>query len=133
MIRTHGQPDVTEIHQDQDDRAHPRIIRPITPHDERDRHEMMRQHLIVILAPGLEVEDEELVEPEPELDEVVKLGKRAQWGVRIVVPEVTRGERVGRDEMEDVLRRKGGRQHAVTSPPQAVIKLTKPKLQNTVA
>lgn len=81
----------------------PRIIRPITPHDQSDGDEMMSQHLVVILSPGLEVEDEELVEPEPELDEVVKLGQRAQGSMRVVVPEVSRRKRVGRYEMEDVL------------------------------
>jgi hypothetical protein len=64
---------------------------------------MMSQHLVVVLPPGLKVEDEELVEPEPELNEVVELGQRAQGSVRVVVPEVSRRERVGRYEMEDVL------------------------------
>jgi hypothetical protein len=43
------------------------------------------------------------VEPETELDEVVKLGQRAQGSVRVIVPEVSRRERVDRYEMEDVL------------------------------
>jgi hypothetical protein len=55
---THRQPDVTKIHQDENHCPDSCIVRPIAPHDQSDRDEMMRQHLIVILSSRFEVEDE---------------------------------------------------------------------------
>jgi hypothetical protein len=78
--------EVNDIHEHEDQVADPRLVVSVRSCDERDGDEVVRKHLPVILAAVLEVDDEDLLNPEGPLDHDVRLHEEAEFPVRPVGP-----------------------------------------------
>jgi hypothetical protein len=69
---THRKEDITKIHKNVNDCADPREIDVIAAGDKEDGQDVMGKHLPVILSWLFRMNHVDLVEPPPELSEVVE-------------------------------------------------------------
>jgi hypothetical protein len=63
LDRTYGKDYIAKIHDDENGYANTSEMRDVATGDERDGNNVMRKHLEVILAAGLDVEHDKLVDP----------------------------------------------------------------------
>lgn len=73
--KTHREKDVHHIHQDEHQVGHPGEMQGIRGGNQHDRHQVVGEHLPVVLATGLDVQDEDLLQPERPLAQDVDLGE----------------------------------------------------------
>lgn len=75
-MRTHRQENIAEIHEEVNDRPDPGEMRNVAPRDQDNGQYVMSEHLPVIVPSLLRINHVELMEPPPELREVIEF---RQW------------------------------------------------------
>lgn len=83
--RTYRQEDVHHVHEHQDEVAYTDISLSVGSINQGAGDDVMRKHLPVILSPFLDMDDNQLLEPEGKLCKYITLqeaGKLAVWPVR---------------------------------------------------
>lgn len=101
-ITTYREKQVNHVHQDQGKVADSRVAVPIRGVDEGARDDVMGEHLPVVLSALLDVDNNELLEPEGQLCEHVSLHKSRELAVWEIRPQLVEAE-VGRGVAIDVL------------------------------
>lgn len=77
---------VTNIEQDQDQISHSSKVVPVRSNNQCDSDEVVAQHLPVILAALLDVDDEDLLKPKSKLSQLIELGQAPELTVGPVSP-----------------------------------------------
>ena len=71
MRSTDRQDDVHGLHQAEDDMSNFGEMMPVARQDQEARNDVVREHLVVVFAALLDVDHNDLLQPERKLDEVV--------------------------------------------------------------
>lgn len=96
------QEEVNHIHEYQHQIPHPRMPVPIRRVNQRARHNVVGKHLPVVLAALLNVDDDELLQPERQLRDHVPLHQARQLAVGPAGPQIVHAQ-VGGGVAVDVL------------------------------
>lgn len=114
MGETHWKDNVDNIHNNENQVANACKVVGVRGHDQSDGDEVVRQHLPVILSLLLNVDDVDLLDPESQLCEIIKLHSAANLSAGPVCPELGHVEKVG-GGVPDVLRQVSKRKRTVFS------------------
>jgi len=101
-VQTYLKEYIHHIHQQQNDIPNPRLVKPKAHQDQRTRNDVMREHLPVVFPTLLDVDHDNLLQPECKLHEVVPFHDAGDVDVGEVRPELGEVEPVGR-VVHDVL------------------------------
>ena len=89
-----GEDNVDDVHKAEDEVADAGLVVAVGKDEEEAGDDMMGEHLPVVFAAFFDVDDDDLLEPEGELDEVVVFEERGEEADGEVGPEVGEGEEV---------------------------------------
>lgn len=90
------QENIDQVHQDEDQVTDPGLVVVVGAGDQGDGNEVVGQHLPVVLAALLNVDDQDLLQPERPLRQEVGLGQAAQLPDGPVGEELLHVQVVGR-------------------------------------
>lgn len=120
--------DVNDIHQHENEVADTGEAVSVGGENERDGDNVMREHLPVVLAAFLNVDNQDLLHPKAELSQHVPLHEAGNLAVGPLGPELGEVEVVGRGEVNVLSRRVS---QSCDSAPRGLAPLTAPRVQKT--
>ena len=93
-VNTHGKEDIHYIHDAKDQICNLCLMVPVTCENEYSSHNVMGEHLPMILSPFFHVDDHDLLDPKSILNQDVKLCKPSDFSLRPIRPEISHIEPV---------------------------------------
>lgn len=86
-LKTYGQHNIHKIHNRQNDDSHAHVVVPIREEQEGNCEDVMREHLGVVLALLLNIDDQNLRDPESPLHQVVPLEDAVNFAKGPALPD----------------------------------------------